>query len=107
MFTDDYSRYTEVYFMKAKSEAPEKFKEYVAVAEKLHPKSKVCRTRMDSGGEYASREKFLEYLAEEGIIKEVSVSYSQQQNGFSERCNLTVLDLARSMLKHAGMPNIL
>jgi hypothetical protein len=30
MFTDDYSRYTEVYFMKLKSEAPGKFKEYVA-----------------------------------------------------------------------------
>ena len=30
LFTDDQSRYTEVYFMKAKSEAPTKFKEYVA-----------------------------------------------------------------------------
>jgi hypothetical protein len=27
MFTDDYSRYTDVYDMKSKSEAPEKFKE--------------------------------------------------------------------------------
>jgi hypothetical protein len=30
MFTDDHSRYTEVYLMKANSEAPAKFKEYVA-----------------------------------------------------------------------------
>jgi len=105
MFTDDHSRYTEVYFMKAKSEAPAKFKEYVAKVEKQHPKSKVCRIRVDGGGEYASREKFLEYLAEEGIIREVSAPYSQQQNGISERCNRTVLDPARSMLKHAGMPN--
>jgi hypothetical protein len=43
LFTDDHSRYTEVYFMKAKSEAPAKFKEYVAKVEKQHPKSKVCR----------------------------------------------------------------
>jgi len=34
MFTDDHSRHTEVYFMKAKSEAPAKFKEYVAKVEK-------------------------------------------------------------------------
>jgi len=78
MFTDDHLRYTEVYFMKAKSEAPVKFKEYVAKVEKQHRKSKVCRIRVDGGGEYASYEKFLEYLAEEGIIREVSAPYSQQ-----------------------------
>jgi len=105
MFTDDHSRYTEVYFMKAKSQAPAQFKEYVAKVEKQHPKLKVCQISADAGGEYASRDKFLEYLAEEGIIREVSAQYSQQQNGISERCNRTVLDPARSMLKHAGMPN--
>jgi hypothetical protein len=39
MFTDDHSRYTEVYIMKTKSEAPAKLKEYVAKVEKQHPKS--------------------------------------------------------------------
>jgi hypothetical protein len=42
MFTQAHSRYTEVYFMKAKSEAPAKFKEYVAKVQKQNPKSKVC-----------------------------------------------------------------
>jgi len=65
----------------------------------------VCQITVDGGGEYACCEKILEYLAEEGIIREVSAPYSQQQNGISERCNRTVLDSARSMLKHAGMPN--
>jgi len=105
MFTDDHSMYNEVYFMKANSQAPAKFKEYVGRVEKQHPKSKVCRIRVDRGGEYASREKCLEYLAEEGTIREVSAQYSLQQKGISERCNRTVLDTARSMLKHAGMPN--
>jgi len=107
MFTNAHSRYTEVYCMKAKSEAPAKYKEYVAKVEKQHPKSKVCRIRVDSGGEYATREKFLEYLAEKGIIREVSAPYSRQQNGFSERCDRTVPDPARPMLMHAGMPNML
>jgi len=107
MFTDDYSRYTEVYFIKLKSEAPAKFKEYVARVEKQHSKSKskVCRMRVDGGGEYGSTEKFLDYLAQEGITREVSALYTLQQNGISERCNRTVLDPARSMVKHAGMPN--
>jgi hypothetical protein len=51
MFTDVHSRYTEVYSMAAKSEAPAKFKEYVAKIEKQHPKSKVGRYRVDGGGE--------------------------------------------------------
>jgi len=102
--TDDHSRYTEVYFTKVKSEAPAKFKEYSARVEKQHPKSKVCQIRDVGGGEYASREKFLEFLAEEGIIKEESAPYSPQQNGISERCNRTVLDQARSKLMHSGMP---
>ena len=89
MFTDDHSRYTEVYFIRAKSEGPAKFKEYVATVEKQHPKSKVCQIRVDGGGEYASREKFLEYLAEEGITREVSAPNSLQQNGISEKCNRT------------------
>jgi len=105
MFTDDHSRYTNVYIMKGKSQAAAKFKEYVGKVEKQYPKSKVCRIRVDGGGKYASREQFLEYLAEEGIIREVSGPYSQQQNGISERCNRTMLDSARCMLKHAGMPN--
>jgi hypothetical protein len=105
MSTNNHSRYTEVYFKKAKSETPANFKEYLAKQEKQHPKLKVCRIRVYGGGEYASSEKCLEYLAEEGIIRELSTSYSEQQNGILERCNRTVLDLARSMLKHAGTPN--
>jgi hypothetical protein len=105
MFTDNHLRYTVVYLIKAKSEAPVKFKEYEAKVDKQHPKLKVCRIGVDGGGEYASHEKFLEYLAEEGIIREVSAPYSQQQNGILDRCKRTVLDLARSMLEHAGMPN--
>ena len=104
MFTDDHLRYTEGYFMKAKSESPAKFKEYVAKVEKQHPNSKVWRIRVDGGGEYATREKFLEYFAKEGIIREESATYSQQQNGISEGCNRTVLNAMPSMLKHAGMP---
>jgi len=50
-FTDDHSRYTEVCFMTAESDAPAEFKEYVANVEKQHPKSKVCRIRVDGGGE--------------------------------------------------------
>jgi hypothetical protein len=105
MSNDDHSGYTEVYFMTANSEAQAKFKEYVAKVEKQHQKSKVCPIRVDGESECASREKFLDYLLEEGIIREVSAPYSQHHNGILGRCNRTVLDPARTILKHAGMLN--
>jgi hypothetical protein len=64
MFTDDYSRYTEVYCMKLMAEAPAKFKECVIMVEKQHSQPMVCRIRVDSGGENGSRETFLDYLAQ-------------------------------------------
>lgn len=91
--SDDYSRYTEGYFMKANSQAPGKFKEYAAKVEKQHPKSKKSR-----GGGEPGREKILEYLVEQDITREEFTPYSLQQSGFSERCNHTVMYLARSML---------
>jgi len=74
LFTNDYLRYTEVYVLTLKSEAPAMIKEYIARVEKQHSQSKsmVCRTRVDGGGKYGSREKFLDYLAQEGITREAS-----------------------------------
>jgi hypothetical protein len=46
-------------------------------------------------------------LAQEGITREVSAPYSEEQNGISERFNRTVLDRARSILKRSMMPTML
>jgi len=105
IFTHDHSRYTNVYSMKTTSVARAKCKEYVAKVEKQHPKSKVSQFRVDGGDEDPSRERFLDYLAEEGIISELSASYSQQQNGISEKCNDILQHPTHCMLKHTGMPN--
>jgi len=67
IFTDDSSRYTEVCFMKPKSDAPARLKENCGRGETHHSKSKVSRITVDGGGEYGNREKFLDYLAQEGI----------------------------------------
>ena len=69
-FTDDYSRYGYVYLMRHKSEAFDKFREYKAEAEKqlgVHIK----QLWSDRGGEYLSGE-FKSYLAQEGIISQLS-----------------------------------
>jgi transposase InsO family protein len=45
-----------------------------------------------------------EYLEEEGIKHEFSAPYTLQQNGVVERKNMTLIDMARTMLGEYKMP---
>ncbi|KAK8937447.1 hypothetical protein KSP39_PZI012254 [Platanthera zijinensis] len=101
-FTDDFSRKCWVYFLKEKAEALDKFQEFKAMAEKeVGQPLKVLRT--DRGGEYTSR-LFGEYCRQWGISHQLTAAYSPQQNGVAERKNLTIMDMARSMVKGKGLP---
>ena len=59
-FTDDYSRCCKTYFLKEKSEALEKFKEFKTAVERESEQS-IKALRADRGGEYLSEE-FDSYL---------------------------------------------
>ena len=102
-FVDDYSRYSHTYFMKHKSEALDKFKEFKAIFEN-ESGTKIKALRADRGGEYMSQD-FLAYLRQYGIKSESTAAYSPQQNGVAERLNRTLGEAARSMLFHANLSN--
>ena len=102
-FIDDYSRYCYTYFLKKKSEALEKFKEFKASVENEF-KMKIEALRADRGGEYLSNE-FQQFLKECGIRPEFTAAYSPQQNGVSEHLNRTLVEAARSRLPHADLSN--
>ena len=57
----------------------------------------------DNGGEFISRE-FEEYLKNEGIKHELTVSKCPQQNGMAERLNVTLMEMVRSMLADFKLP---
>ncbi|WP_248788856.1 DDE-type integrase/transposase/recombinase [Escherichia coli] len=102
-FTDDFSRYGYVYLMRHKSESFEKFKEFKNEVENQLGKSiKVLRS--DRGGEYLDRE-FLDYLKECGIVSQLTPPGTPQWNGVSERRNRTLLDMVRSLMSQADLPN--
>ena len=92
-FTDDYSRYTTVYFIKSKSEVLSKFQEYVNSVEKhtghqimklnILAEDDVKVLRSDNGGEYTSNN-FAKFCGEKGISHEFPVLYCPQQNGVAE-----------------------
>ena len=83
VFTDDCTRWSEGYFMAAKSEVFEKFKIFQAKVENLNY-GKIQKLRTDGGGEYAAGE-FIAYMQRKGITHEVTAPYSSASNGVAER----------------------
>ena len=102
-FIDDCSRYKWVYPMKSKSQVLEKLQQFDIMIEKQFGIG-IRRLRCDNGGEYTSK-KMKRFLDENGILQELTMPYSPQQNGIAERANRSLLETATSMLYHAGMPN--
>ncbi|KAJ9551954.1 LOW QUALITY PROTEIN: hypothetical protein OSB04_015999 [Centaurea solstitialis] len=78
VIVDEYSRYTWVFFLRAKSDAPEEIILFVRKMEKLN-----------------------------NLIKGISQNFSSvrtpQQNGVAERRNRTLIEAARSMLSEANL----
>jgi transposase InsO family protein len=53
--------------------------------------------RSDNGGEFISKE-FMDYCNNHGIKRQFSVARTPQQNGVVERKNMTIQEMARTML---------
>jgi transposase InsO family protein len=105
IFIDDYSRKCWIYFLKAKSDTFDKFKEYKAFIEKQTGKHiKILRT--DNGGEFESLE-FEDFCKEARIKRQLTVPYNPQENGVGERKNRTICEAAKSMMFDQDLPNSL
>lgn len=101
-FTDDYSRFTQVYFLKAKSEFFVHLQNFVTLVEnQLNFKIKAIRS--DNAMEYKDK-KVQQYLMEKGIRWQSSCPYTPQQNGVAERKNRTIVEKARTILSEASAP---
>jgi hypothetical protein len=59
--------------------------------------------RSYNGGEYCSKE-FDYYYSYHGIHREKIVPGTPQENGVSKKMNRTIMERARSMKLHAGLP---
>jgi transposase InsO family protein len=101
-FTDDASRHCTIRFLKDKTEAFDRIKDYVALVEnKLGRPPKYMR--FDSGSEYVNH-KVRSFCASKGIEVQFTAPYSHEQHGIAERFNRTLIELARSMLIAKGLP---
>ena len=80
-----------IYFLVAKSEAFTTFKKYKSLVEK-ESSALICCLRTDKGGELTSNE-FNEFFRINGISRQLTTSYTPQQNGVVERKNRTIMNM--------------
>ncbi|WZZ26643.1 hypothetical protein YC2023_010044 [Brassica napus] len=100
---DDHTRYMWTILLKQKSDAFVKFKRLKSLIEQ-QLREKISTFRSDRGGEFVSHE-FNSYCEEEDIMRHLTAPYTPQQNRVVERRNRTLMEMARSILKHMHMPN--
>lgn len=102
LIKDDFSHYRTIYFLKQKSEVPERLKVFLALC--INQEIKVKIIRSDGGGEIFNNS-VKKLLEEHGIIHQVTVPYTPEQNGRVEREMRTVMEAARTMLKAKNCDN--
>jgi hypothetical protein len=101
-FTDDFTRYTRIYLMRAKSEVFEHYCSFAAWV-RTHFKVEIKVLHSDRGGEYRSDE-FSRYLKKHGTKQSLTAHDTLALNGVAERLNQTLVDHARAMLRASGLP---
>ncbi|GJT89875.1 putative ribonuclease H-like domain-containing protein [Tanacetum coccineum] len=94
--TDDYSRFTWVFFLTTKDETSEILKNFIKEIENLVDK-KVKIIMSDNGTEFKNKV-MDDFCREKGIKREYSVARTPQQNGVAERRNRTLIEAAKTML---------
>ncbi|GJW83818.1 putative ribonuclease H-like domain-containing protein, partial [Tanacetum coccineum] len=100
--TDDYNRFTWVFFLTTKDETSEILKNFIKEIENLVDK-KVKIIRSDNGTEFKNKV-MDDFCREKGIKREYSVARTPQQNGVAERRNRTLIEAARTMLADSKLP---
>ena len=98
-FTDDFNRFTWLYFMRYKSQALDYFKIFKAMVENRFD-TKIGSIRSDRGGEYLSQD-FEKCMQDAGISRELTTAFTPSQIEVSKRKNLTLFEKARAMVADA------
>ncbi|GFT82710.1 retrovirus-related Pol polyprotein from transposon TNT 1-94 [Trichonephila clavipes] len=99
--THGFSRMVTCFPLKEKSQVFEYFKSFQANAERVL-NCKILSVRCDNGMEFCPS-KFSKHLNELGIKFERTNTYTHEQNGVSERFNVTAMDCVKAMLNTSGI----
>nr|GEX00817.1 hypothetical protein [Tanacetum cinerariifolium] len=109
VITDDYSRFSWVFFLASKEETPSVLKTFIVGLENLLS-LKVKIVRCDNGTEFKNSD-LNQFCKVKGIKRDFSVPRTPQQNDIAERKNKTLIKAARTLLTpyellHGRLPSI-
>ncbi|GJW86078.1 putative ribonuclease H-like domain-containing protein [Tanacetum coccineum] len=100
--TDDYSRFSWVFFLATKDETSGILKTFITgIENQINHKVKIIRC--DNGTEFKNND-MNQFCGMKGIKREFSVARTLQQNGVAERKNMTLIEAARTMLADSLLP---
>nr|GEZ00892.1 retrovirus-related Pol polyprotein from transposon TNT 1-94 [Tanacetum cinerariifolium] len=99
VIVDDYSRYTWTHFLRSKDEIPEVLIDFLRLVQRgLLAQVRIVRT--DKGMKFLNKTLHA-YFASEGILHQMSVAQTPEQNSVVKRRNRTLVEAARTMLSAA------
>ena len=100
-FIDDFSKFSWLYLLHDRTEAPRIFLQFKAHVERLLD-TKIKCVQSDWGGEYQKiHNTFFRSL---GIAHRVSCPHTHQQNGSAERKHRHIVETGLALLAHAAVP---
>ncbi|GKB67204.1 putative ribonuclease H-like domain-containing protein, partial [Tanacetum coccineum] len=103
VITDDFSRFSWVFFLRTKDETSRILKDFIRQIEN-QLNQKVKTIRCDNGTEFKNRD-IIELCGLKGIKREYSNVRTPQQNGVAKRKNKTLIEVAKTMLADSFLPN--
>ncbi|GKA62207.1 putative ribonuclease H-like domain-containing protein [Tanacetum coccineum] len=100
--TDDFSRFSWVFFLATKDETSGILKTFITgIENQINHKVKIIRC--DNGTEFKNND-MNQFCGMKGIKREFSVARTPQQNGVAERKNRTLIEAARTMIANSFLP---
>ncbi|KAJ9544584.1 LOW QUALITY PROTEIN: hypothetical protein OSB04_024291 [Centaurea solstitialis] len=102
ILVDEFSRFTWLEFLRAKSDAADRIIAFIKRIQVLLGR-RVKKLRSDNGTEFRNA-KLQSFLEDVGISHNFSAVRTPQQNGVVERKNRTLVEAARCMMAHSGVP---
>nr|GEZ60126.1 putative ribonuclease H-like domain-containing protein [Tanacetum cinerariifolium] len=100
--TDDYSRFTWVFFLATKDETSPILKTFInGLENQLSLKVKVIKS--DNGTKFKNND-LNQFCRMKGIKREFNVPRTPHQNGIAERKNMALIEAARTMLADSLLP---
>ncbi|GKF13271.1 putative ribonuclease H-like domain-containing protein, partial [Tanacetum coccineum] len=103
VITDDFSRFSWVFFLRTKDETSGILKDFIRQIEN-QLNQKVKTIRCDNGTEFKNKD-VIELCGSKDIKREYSNARTPQQNGVAERKNMTLIEAARTMLASMSSEN--